>query len=188
MAPYRDPMASISSVPIQFTLNGGMYSVPALSAADWLQVLLKENLTLGDIVPGLLAPGEQDEINMALIRGDVTGKDVGETAEDVLAVATGRDWWIPIRLVAIAGASWDVVGAKIGQLGLDWTSTPFGAWLDVAYLVMREAVAESGDSKTAQSRLTKFISDIERSPVNVTEEIDEEAEAEAFMRAMQMAG
>jgi hypothetical protein len=187
MSLYRDPVASLSRDPIVFDLRGKRFTVPALDAAAWLTILFGDRLTLMDIIPGLLSDDEQDEVNLGVIDGDVAIEDLNAIAEDVLSVASGRDWWVTVRLVTIAKMNWDVIGGELGKLGLDWTVTPLGTWLDVAYSVMRTAIAEGGDSKTAQSRLTKFVNDLERSPADPSEELDEEAEAEAFMRAMQMA-
>jgi len=187
MSPYRDPVASLSRDPIVFDLRGKRFTVPAMAASNWLTLLLKDRLSLTDIIPGLLSEEEQDEVNLGVIDGSVTIEEITTIAEDVLSVASGRDWWVTVRLVTIAKMNWDIIGGELGKLGLDWTVTPLGTWLDVAYSVMRTAIAEGGDSKTAQSRLTKFVNDLERSPADPNEELDEEAEAEAFMRAMQMA-
>lgn len=188
MVQYRDPAASLSCEPVTFELIGKTYEIPALPAATWVGLLYRENLSMLDIVPGLLEPEDQDEINLALIRGDIDTKEISTVAEDVLSVTSGRDWWVTVRIAAVAKASWDGIGGEISKLGNNWLSLPLGAWLDVAWLVMRKSVFESGDPKTATTRLTQFVNDIERSPVNPNEELDEEAEAEAFMRAMQMAG
>lgn len=186
--PYRDPVASLVSVPIEFKLLGKIFTVPAMMAAGWLELLMTDRMTMFDIVPGLLPDEDVDEIDLAMLEGILEAEEVVKMAEEVLAVASGRDWWFTVRLIGVAKASWDAIGGEMAKAPVSPERMTFGAWIDLAYLTMRLAIANGGDPKQAQMRLTKFVADLEMSPTNPGEEMDEEAEAEAFLRAMQMAG
>jgi hypothetical protein len=181
---YRDPLASITSVPITIIVKDNEYTVPVMWASDWLEVLMRDRVSVLDLVPGLLCEEDQDEIGQNLTLGVIIVSDVQEAAN---ALLSGRDWWVAAKLVGVCKASWDVVGGEMAKLSLQPDRMTFGAWLDAVYSIIRYHVVNGGDPKSAQSRLTKFVNDIELSPNGKDDELDEEAEAEAFLRAMQMA-
>ncbi|HSJ75013.1 MAG TPA: hypothetical protein VK899_02340, partial [Gemmatimonadales bacterium] len=117
------------------TVAGGEVSIPALSAASWLSVLMVEDLQLDDIFPGLLEGEDSDWLEEQIVLGQV---DLAELQELILAIVenvSARKWWVALRLVEIARRSWDHLGAEMLLRGIDASRISLAGWLDVLSLL-----------------------------------------------------
>src|SRR5574341_1234389 len=88
----RDPAASLSLFPVEFTLAGKDYELPGVGARWWLEMLLANDI--GMIVAaepeGLLSVQEAAEIDLALIDGTVEMEEFRAVLYDVLSAVAGR--------------------------------------------------------------------------------------------------
>lgn len=115
------------------------YTVDAWPAAEWLEVLLAEQLSLWDIIPGMIGGPEgiyaEEALIEALNGGSLGAEEYAELAYEVLTVAAGRPWWTAMRLCASAVEP--TIGNWVrGQLVLhhiDATALSLSAWLDALY-------------------------------------------------------
>lgn len=181
---YVDPIASLAPMPVIVELGGRDYTIPALPAIDWLRILLEEGFSALEVLPGLLAPEDAIILEDQLALEEVSLNAVNDAALDAITIASGRDWWFSVRFLAVARASWDVIGGTIARLGVDAQKVSLAAWIDAAYHIAREAISSG---KEGQQNLIRFISELEAPPTGHESEFDEEFEALAFERAVRMA-
>lgn len=133
-------------------------------AADWLSILMVEPLDLWDVVPGL-CPDIEDQVTQFVIEG---GLDVGElrlTGLATIEAATGRPWWVALRLVHLARHSWEVVGGNLSYRRVDASCTTLGAWLDAVLLIAVQNME--------QDKITMFTSQLEAPPPEFAGDIPE---------------
>jgi len=178
-----EPLASLSVSKVRVQAAGHVWLIPALDAAAWLQVLLDEQLDVEAIFPGFCGPDVIMEVNRLLISGELTSQDMEEIFFDVLEAASGRRWWITLRLCRFLRAQWDQVGGELAAHGV----TPFGVslsyWLDGAYATCLRLIKEA-DPKN----LTKFTAHLTSPPPGRAKEaFDLEANRAAFRAAMSRA-
>lgn len=131
----KDPTQSLQPWPVLVTVAGGEVSIPALSAASWLSVLMVEDLQLDDIFPGLLEGEDSDWLEEQIVLGQV---DLAELQELILAIVenvSARKWWVALRLVEVARRSWDHLGAEMLLRGIDASRISLAGWLDVLSLL-----------------------------------------------------
>lgn len=132
----KDPIWSLQPWPTEITFAGTRFELPPLPAVDWLQVLMAEEMDLADIFPGWLSESEQDLINDALFDGAVDMDQLYETCLEALTIVSGRPWWVTLRLVSTARASWQVLGAEMLLKGVDAGALSLSGWLDVLLLLV----------------------------------------------------
>ena len=58
-----------------------------------------------------------------------------ELSLDIIEAASGRRWWIALRLIGVMMANWHVLGAEMLLRGVDATRLSLSGWLDVALLL-----------------------------------------------------
>lgn len=178
-----DPVASLDTWPVNVDLGGKRFRIPALDAAQWLKILLAETLDLEDIFPGLAGPGVRLQINEMLIEGEISEKDLVDAIKEALEVASGRRWWITLRLCRVLRAFWEKVGGNLAAHGMHPAGVPLAHWLDGAYFVCVEAIAASQPKK-----LTEFTQMLTAPPPEEARKVDDVAEGNAFLAAMRQAG
>lgn len=172
-----DPLASLRLFPVEVTLGGYVFEVPALPAIDWLEVLLAEPLDAERIFPGLAGEDVVDQVDRLLVDEVITFDELMDTALDVITAGSGRPWWFTVRLCATSRAAWDRIGGPVS--GVDITVRPLGAWLDCAYW----AILESIDPRKAGEVSGQLM----MPPAGWLPEFDEDAESAAFMAMMAQA-
>lgn len=123
-----DPIASLCPWPVTVTVGSERFEIPALPAVDWLCVLMVEDLSLYDVVPGLFDSTDVPRFIDALSESD---EDTQLLALDAIRVASGREWWVALRLLAAARAHWHVLGPQMLQHGADAERLSLSGWLDV---------------------------------------------------------
>jgi hypothetical protein len=180
---HRDPIASLAPVDIYVSFESQEYLIPAMPALDWLRVLMRESPSLLDIVPGLLQSTDRAALEDLISTEAVPFGEVEAVAYEAISIASGRDYWVTIRLVAIARASWDTVGGLIARSNIRADQISLGAWVDAVFHICCELIASGKDGK---QHLVRFTSELEAPPPGVEVQIDEEFEALAFERAVRM--
>ena len=167
----QDPTESLCPWPITFTVQGRDYEIPALPAAQWLRVLMNEDATVEDVFLELVPEGVQ-----LLLSGE---DDVWGLAKQILDLASGRHWYIAMRLIDVLRVNWNVVGATMLLKGVDANRLSLSGWLDVALLMVLQQME--------QKDTTMFIAQLEIPPEG--EESPEEEmtmTADAFMTMASM--
>lgn len=153
------------------TFAGREYEIPAMSAAAWLSVLMEDELDLEDIFPGLT--GKEEEIIDLVIDGKQTMDDLELVSLEVIAAVSGRPWWVAMRLVGAARASWPVLGPALIQR-VDPNVVSLSAWLDVLLVEIMDRM------KPEQAQM--FALRLELPPPELEmPEADMEMSAESFM-------
>lgn len=146
--------------------------VPPYPAADWLAVLMTE-FTVWDLIPGM-CPDEEHLVTKALLENQITVQEFRDVCLQVIATATGRPWWIAVRLSHIAAANWESVGGNLAKNSVDASRISIGQWLDAVLLLCLEGM------KPEQT--TMFLSQLEMPPPGFETEVKEmEMSASAFM-------
>lgn len=174
----RDPVQSLTPFPVEVSIGGRDYTIPALPASVWLSVIMVDNMDMSDIFPGLLEEEDQDEFEERVIYGNLEMDELQETILGVIEVASARHWYVTLRLIEMARTSWDVLGGELGLKGIDPTRMSLAHWLDVLVLI----TIRSMEPKDVQMWTMK----LEAPPPNV--EPDEEDTAISESAFMAMAG
>jgi hypothetical protein len=147
--------------------------IPALSAADWLTVLMTEDLDLGEIFPGLLNDHDSDLVEELILAGDLD-YEYEDIILSIIETVSARPWWVTMRLIELARTSWDVLGAELGLRGVNPTQISLSSWLDILLLV----AIRSMDEKDVQM----FCLRLEAPPPHVqVDESEMEIPASQFM-------
>lgn len=166
-----DPIWSLCPWPLDVTVGESQITIPALSAAKWLVVLMAEELDPWDVVPGLCIDAEE-VVTEALLNEQLEYSELRDIVLDVISMVTGRPWWIALRLVHIAKASWEAVGGELAFRGVQAQNISLAAWLDATLLVCLRSM-ESKD-------VTMFMTRLEAPPPGVETE-EPEMDRASFM-------
>lgn len=127
----KDPVWSLKPWPVAVTLGGLDFEIPALPAADWLAVLMKDELDLSEFLFEMIPDSE-----IALFNADISIDAVYSACLDVIGLVSARNWWITLRLIGVARESWDVLGGEMIFRNVDAARISLSAWLDVLLLVI----------------------------------------------------
>lgn len=123
-----DPVWSLAPWPVTFDHRGRDYTIPALSAAEWLRVLMDPEAIYDNLFLELL-PEPMD----LLFDEDL---DLEELGHSVLSEVCGRPWYIAIRLIYLVRDHWNILGADMLRRGIKPTDYSISGWLDVALLTL----------------------------------------------------
>jgi hypothetical protein len=125
-----DSFASLTPRTIEVDLADRTWTIPAMNAEQWLELLWTEPFDPDSIFPGLV---EQDDVDDVLIDAILDGTlDPGadtDVAMEVLETASGFRWWFTLRLVGVFKASWSRLGGSVILAGLRHDQLSLGAWL-----------------------------------------------------------
>ena len=168
-----DPLASLSPVPIVVEAMGRTWTIPAMTAEDWLRVLWTgEHLDPDSIFPGLV--GSQDDLYDALLDGTITLDEAFDISMEILEEASGYRWWYLLRATAFMRSSWSRIA---GLVGLDPARTSLG-------LYVTTYIAVSIQNVPAKNAVSLIESLVEVPAAYAETEFDEEEETRAFFEAM----
>lgn len=167
-----DPLASLPPSKITVDYLGNCYTVPAMTAADWLAVLWEPDFSPDDIFPNLAAA--EDDMVDAIILGEALPKDVLDVAFEVLEAASGFKWWFTLRACAVMRVSWFRIG---GFVTLDPARVSLGMFL---VHVLGQCVEHMEPQKAAE-----LIDNLNEVPPGYEGPVDEFADGAAFLAAMQ---
>lgn len=160
-------------------LGGREYEIEPCSAAQWLAVLLPNPLDLSEILPGMLSDAGEEELEEALMAGQVSEADMREACLEVISMASGRNWWWALNLVQSAATIWLQVYGQLISHGVRFDQLPLGAALDAMYA----SIAARMD----KDQLRSFNSDLSRPPAGHVPELSENEEQESFLAFMNSA-
>ena len=118
------------------TVGGLDMEIPALPAADWLSIMMVENLNLDDIFPGLLDNNSADLVEEMILSGELELDEYEDIILSIIETVSARSWWVTIKLVETARTSWDVVGAELALKGMNPTQVSLSSWLDALLLTI----------------------------------------------------
>jgi hypothetical protein len=170
----RDPIQSLRPFPVDITLGGHEFTIPALPASAWLTVLMTEEMDFSDILPGLLDEEQTGDLEDMILDRVVSLDELEDAILGVLEIVSARDWWVALRLILNVRSNWDVIGAELGIQGIDATHISLSSWLDVVLILLLRAM----DQKDIQM----FTMRLEAPPPEAeTEEADMEMSSSEFM-------
>ena len=163
----RDPVWSLKPWPVSITVGPVDVEIPAMSAADWLEIFMTRDFDLYDVLELVSYD--------VLVNADLSYEAMGVLAKEIISTVSARHWWIALRLIAVAESSWDVVGAQLIYRGIDATRMSLAAWLTVTLYTMLQQL----DPKD----VTMFVSRIEAPPPDeMAAQVEElEMSADAFL-------
>jgi hypothetical protein len=168
---HCDPLASLSPITIEVFYFGRRWRVPGVTADAWLSVLWKDPFDHEDIFPGMA--GADEAMNEAMLDGRVDFRDAAIVAMEVLEAASGYRWWFTLKLVALTKASWTRIG---GLISLDLSSCSLGRFVTAVLGVLQEHMEPK--------KLVELVNSLNEAPEGFEEPLDEDAEAAAFLAAM----
>lgn len=153
--------------------NGKEFTIPAMSAADWLALLMDQNLTAQQIFPGLLSNEDQAELEDLLHAGKVDLEEFLDVGLEVVTTVSGRKWWVALRLILVAQGSWEALGGDM-MMKADPTRLSLAGWLDVLFTLIVRNIEDA--------KRTMFLMKLETVPEGWEDESEEsEMSASAFM-------
>lgn len=132
-----DILASLKPRSVEdIDIAGRTFTIPAMPARAWLDILLEDAWRLSDIIPGELAEdGATDHVMAAMMQPGFDMAAYEETVYDVIGAAAGRPWWAALRLLAHATsvqlADW--TRAQLVLHHVDAEKLSLAAWLDALY-------------------------------------------------------
>lgn len=177
-----DPVASLRVWGADVELGGQVFHVPARDAADWLTVLLADDLDLEAIFPGFCGPDVQVEVNQMLIDGTTDSEQLEKALCELLEEISGRRWWITVRLSRVLRMNWEIIGGLLASQGVVPTGVSLSYWLDGAYMTLLNHLAKNADQP---QKVTDFCLWLVTAPASVArEQRDEIADSQAFLAAM----
>lgn len=166
------PLASLGLYPIEFRVAGENATIPALSALPWLEVLMMgEHILLDDVVPGLL--DDPSIVEDALTCGDLHPYDLEDLQLKAIELASGRDWWVTLRLIETIRGAWDQVGSEFAMV--DANRISLAGWLDFAFGIILKAMP--------RDKLQSFLLRLEIPPKSI-EAPEPTISAEQFLAMM----
>ncbi len=166
----RNPARSLWPAPVGFTVAGQDYEIPPVPAADWLNTLMQQ-WTPDDLLLDLLPDGIQVVLKME-------PEDVEPLVLELIEEASGRDWWVALRLLGAIKGGWNVLGPEMILQGVDPQRLSLAGWLDAMTLLMLRAMNKDDHAM--------FLAQVELPPAEVREEVAEEMEMsrDQFMSLM----
>lgn len=165
---------SLESLPVEVSMAGMVMRIPALSALEWLRVLMGEDFTTDSVFPDLCE--DPDIVEEALYNEMVTVEEVAQLALDCISTAGGRPWWVVLRLVKTVEGSWDAVGGEFVLRQVPTGSMSLAAWCDVAMLILIRAIGDN-------DKVNSFLAQLDTPPPGQEVEL-EPMDANQFLSMM----
>lgn len=131
-----NPVWSLKPWPVQVSFGDFTVEIPAHPATWWLSILMDPDMEFMDLFPDSLEPEEQEAVWDLFIDGSMADVDLAHLVLDIVATASGRPWWVAMRLIAFMQDRWASFGAELLYRGVDSNRLSLSAWLDVALLVI----------------------------------------------------
>lgn len=180
-----DPLASLGITQITVDFAGQEFVIPALAAVAWLKILLAQDLDLEAVFPGLAGPQAVMDVNNLILDGAGSQDELEQAILDVLEVASGRSWWITLRLCVSVRAHWEWVGGDMARHGVTPFDVPLSYWLDGAYVTMFQGILERTGKAQVVSDWTQALTT--PPPSQVRAGAQDTVDRDAFLAVMRMA-
>jgi hypothetical protein len=130
-----DPIWSLKQWPVTIEVARQEFVIPAMPAVDWLAVLMDDSFGPERVFPGLLEEDDRAQVEQLLHSGALDIEQLWRLGLDVITQASGRQWYVAMRLVMTAKEAWDALGGDMAAVRSD---ASLSAWLDILFtLVMR---------------------------------------------------
>jgi hypothetical protein len=126
---------SLRPWPVVISVHGEDIEIPAYPATDWLQILMKENISLEEILMELCPKG-----GSLLFDETLDPEELWDTLLDVVEQVSARHWWIALRVINVCRENWNVLGAEMFYRGIDPNILSLAAWLDAMLLLIIRAM------------------------------------------------
>lgn len=178
-----DPVSSMRSWGAEVAFADRAFKVPAMDAAGWLELLLADPVDYEGLFPGLAGPEAVYEVNQMMLRGQGSEDDLRQAILDLVETVSGRSWWITLRLCFSARSNWESVGGEMARSGIYPWGMPLGYWLDAAYSTMIDMLLKGPTPKDAAN----WSRALTQPPVTEARQLDEVANANAFLAALRAA-
>lgn len=178
-----DPVSSMRTWGAEVNFASRTYKVPAMDAAGWLELLLAESIDYEGLFPGLAGPQAVFECNQLMLEGQADEDDLKQAILDLVEAVSGRSWWITLRLCFSVRSNWESVGGEMARMGVYPWGMPLGYWLDAAYATMIDLMLSGPKPKNAAD----WSRAIAQPPVTEVRQLDEVANANAFLAALRAA-
>jgi hypothetical protein len=143
----RNPVVSLRPAPITIRIGANEYEIPALPAADWLEIFMRPSWSPDDVLIDLAG------VDVDVVLG-LEMDDTDDLVTDIFEEVTARHWWIANRIIQVALDSWDIMGPEAIFNGVDADKLSLAAWLDaMLVLVLRRIKDDSASMFVAQLEL-----------------------------------
>jgi hypothetical protein len=161
---------------IQVSFDSQDYTISAMNAHVWCQLLLDDPFDPYNVFPGLAGEAAVVAVEDALGDKRMETEDVARVALEIVTIAGDRPWWVTIRILYVAGEVWDRIGGTLVREGVDSRQLPLAAWLDAVWSILLAYV----DPK----KMAAWLHQIEATPKGWESAIDFDEQEQAFMAAM----
>lgn len=125
----QDPVWSLRPWPVLVALGEREAEIPALPAADWLNVIMRADFSLDDLLD--LIP----DVDNIMDEEDIHIGEYSEVCVAILEAVSARRWWISLRLIEICRQRWDVLGPEM-LTRADAEEISLAGWLTILLSVM----------------------------------------------------
>lgn len=133
-----DLVAGLQPWPIEdIWIGDKVYRIPAMTAAQWLWILLEPSVSLFAIVPGLLEPDARDHVEELIIDGNFTHEEIEDLAWEIVSIAAGRPWWTVLYLLVNAKhpSNLETVQGELALHAVDASQMSLASWLSAVYMI-----------------------------------------------------
>lgn len=169
-----NPVASLWIRGVETDMFGQTWQIPAMSAAQWLELLWADPVNILDVFPGLV--DAEDEMIDACFRGETTLDDVVKVGLEIITEVSGYDYWVSLRMISALKEGWLQVGGSLIRAGVDAAAISLAAYLTAVF----SWLAENMVPKKAQL----FFEELNKTPEGEAVESSAEDDAAAFLAAM----
>lgn len=139
------PLSYLGPTPILVTLFKRTWTVPALTAVPWLEIIWTDPFDPDAIFPGLIDDQNlHDLIVDGLIDGSLDPDELFDIAMEVLTEAAGYDWWFALKLATAVRVNWARLGGHLVLAGVDPARVTLGAWLSACLALVSEHTEPKG--------------------------------------------
>lgn len=129
----KDPIASLRPNPVLIDFGDRTVEIAGVPAVEWLTYLMAEPPDVDALIVNL-AP----DLEELLFEDRLQLIEIYELLFDIIGSASGRDWWIAMRLLSALKGSWDVLWPYFIKQGYDPNVLSFSAFLDCTLAAILE--------------------------------------------------
>lgn len=137
-------LQSIKAAPITVTVAGAPYVVEPADAGAWITAIVGD--PLAGVVPRMLDPVGRAEVLSRMLTGEVSNADLVEARNSALSAATGRDWWVAVRLIGAVDTQSGELYGRLLLAGIHPGLT-IAAWCSSLYAMIMDGRDEKGRVK-----------------------------------------
>lgn len=134
-----NPDSYLGPAEIEVDFSGETWTVPAMTAADWLAVLWEEPFNPDSIFPGLVNEVDLDDlVAESIFDGSLDGEEVFDTAMEILEAASGYRWWFALKLATVVKTVWARISGPLILAGVDPRGVTLGSWIGAVLAIVAD--------------------------------------------------